>query len=421
MLVPSLLRPLLAPLLPRVVTRTVSSSPLSLLLQQQQQQQRQPSCGTTPTPRVLRPTVARRPFTLGAAFALPDADEPAHGDRTGDDQHRPLLHGTRRARRPPLAAPSREAAPPTRAPAAGDARPDDVGSATTTAAADEAGTSASVPFRAFTQLQPQLLANLARLGFNSAFEVQAKTLPVTLAGRDALVRAMTGSGKTLAFLLPILNGILASPRPRSDGARTACRPLAVVLTPTRELCLQIESVCRTLLPATNIACAAIYGGSSYERQQRALARQPQIVIGTPGRMMDAVENRRLDLSRMQLLVLDEADKMLEQDFREQLEAILQQAPSSKDRQTLLFSATLSPEIRQIAHSYMREPTTIDLVGLQLKAMPANIKHRTIDVSALTISSEELIAQIVKHYQPKRVIVFCTYVLPARPPRRLACA
>jgi ATP-dependent RNA helicase DeaD len=193
-------------------------------------------------------------------------------------------------------------------------------------------------------ISKQMLARLNGMGFTDATPVQALAIDPLMNGLDAAVQAPTGTGKTLAFGIPILE--------RIDSASSAVQ--TVILCPTRELALQITSVLRGLAGCKpGVRMAAIYGGEKIEKQFAALRRNPQIIIATPGRLLDHMGRRTISLQDVNTVVLDEADRMLDMGFRPDLNRILDNVP--EQRQTALFSATLSSEILAIAETYQRDP------------------------------------------------------------------
>jgi len=215
-------------------------------------------------------------------------------------------------------------------------------------------------------LSPELLRAVADEGYITPTPVQAASIPLVLAGRDVLAGAQTGTGKTAAFVLPILQGLRARPHrgpatqsPTNGHGRPSVTPVRVlVLVPTRELALQVEEAVRTYGGQRPVSSVAIYGGVGYEPQHRALRRGVEIVVATPGRLIDHIEQRTLDLSRLEVLVLDEADRMLDMGFIRDIRRVVALLPL--DRQTLLFSATFSSEIRRLATSLLRDPASVDV-------------------------------------------------------------
>ncbi|MEP6507870.1 MAG: DEAD/DEAH box helicase, partial [Gemmatimonadales bacterium] len=191
-------------------------------------------------------------------------------------------------------------------------------------------------------LSPNLTSTLAALGYEEPTPVQREAIPPLIAGRDLLGQAATGTGKTAAFALPILEHIA------SDTTRRAGSPhiSAIVLVPTRELAMQVAEAIHKYGKSFGARVLPVYGGQSIHQQLTVLRRGVDVVVATPGRAMDHIRRKTLDLSHLRTVVLDEADEMLDMGFAEDLEAILQSTPS--DRQTALFSATVAPRIRSIA-------------------------------------------------------------------------
>ncbi|SNT31300.1 ATP-dependent RNA helicase CsdA [Noviherbaspirillum humi] len=219
------------------------------------------------------------------------------------------------------------------------------------------------------KLKPPILKVLQELGYESPSPIQAATIPVLLEGRDVIGQAQTGTGKTAAFALPILERIDVS-----QGV-----PQALVLAPTRELAIQVAEAFQryaTHIPGFHVL--PIYGGQSYGPQLSALRRGVQVVVGTPGRVIDHMEKQSLDLSQLKTMVLDEADEMLRMGFIDDVETILQQTPES--RQTALFSATMPSAIRRIAQTYLRNPAEVTIAAKTGTA--ENIRQRYWLVSGL---------------------------------------
>jgi ATP-dependent RNA helicase DeaD len=198
-------------------------------------------------------------------------------------------------------------------------------------------------------LPPAILDQLARLGFTTPTDIQAATIPVLLAGKDAVGVAQTGTGKTAAFGLPLMASL----------DKTVATPQAMVLTPTRELAIQVSRALEDFAPpAWNVTIQAIYGGAPYLPQKRALQAGVQVIVGTPGRVIDHMERGTLDLTGVRFMVLDEGDEMLRMGFAEEVDRILGQMP--QDRQTALFSATLPPAIRRTVETHLHHPQTISV-------------------------------------------------------------
>jgi ATP-dependent RNA helicase RhlE len=202
-------------------------------------------------------------------------------------------------------------------------------------------------------LSPELLRAVAHEGYTEPTPVQAQAIPLVLAGRDVLAGAQTGTGKTAAFVLPMLQRLHAS---RPAGGPRAIR--ALILTPTRELALQVEESVRTYGAQNPIRSTTIYGGVGFDPQVRALRAGPEIVVATPGRLLDHLGQRTIDLSRVEILVLDEADRMLDMGFIRDIRKVLAVLPPR--RQNLLFSATFSDEIRRLANDLLTDPASVQV-------------------------------------------------------------
>ncbi len=213
-----------------------------------------------------------------------------------------------------------------------------------------------------SNLSPDILKAVGELGFESPTEIQKQTIPFILSDiRDLIALAQTGTGKTAAFSLPILDMI-------DDTSR---KIQFLVLCPTRELCLQITKDIKNYSKyMKDIKTTAVYGGSSIMDQMRSLKDKPQIIVGTPGRVIDLINRKALDFSAIHWLVLDEADEMLSMGFKDELETILSETPETK--QTFLFSATMSKEVEKITKNYLTKPHRIS-VG-SINEVKKNIKH-----------------------------------------------
>lgn len=196
-------------------------------------------------------------------------------------------------------------------------------------------------------IAPQLLTLLDKLGFTVPTPIQKQSIPVAIQGKDIMGIAQTGTGKTLAFGVPMVQ--LLAQKKGSHG---------LVLLPTRELALQVERALATLARPLGLKTTVLIGGESMSPQLRSLRAHPDIIIATPGRLIDHLERKSLTLSRVAILVLDEADHMLDMGFAPQLKRIMEQVP--KNRQTLLFSATMPPEIVRIATQYMATPVRVEV-------------------------------------------------------------
>lgn len=242
-----------------------------------------------------------------------------------------------------------------------------------------------------TLIAPELAARLAERGITEASPIQAESLPHTLAGRDLIGRARTGTGKTLAFALPIIQGL----EPSRERARL---PRAVVMAPTRELARQVSE--EFSKSGTGLTTVSLYGGSSYAPQENALRRGCDVIVATPGRLIDHLERGNLELSAVKFAVLDEADEMLSVGFADAIETILQATPA--DRQTLLFSATLTNEINRLARKYLRDPLVVDMVGEGKSQAAQTVEHLKVKVGR---ARTRVLADLLTVYNPEKAIVF----------------
>ncbi|MFT4296412.1 MAG: DEAD/DEAH box helicase [Micropruina sp.] len=217
-------------------------------------------------------------------------------------------------------------------------------------------------------LDDRLLRTLRQLGYESPTPIQAATIPLLLNGRDVVGLAQTGTGKTAAFALPALQLL---------DLKHGKAPQVLVLAPTRELAVQVCEAFQSYAAALpGVHVLPVYGGQGYGVQLSALARGVHVVVGTPGRIMDHLEKGTLDLSRLKLLVLDEADEMLSMGFAEDVETILGATP--EDKQVALFSATMPPAIRRLSGTYLRDPAEATISGRTATA--TNVRHRHLMVS-----------------------------------------
>lgn len=214
-----------------------------------------------------------------------------------------------------------------------------------------------------------MLGALTRLNFINPTPIQAASIPESLKGHDILASAQTGTGKTLAFLVPTLCRLLEAPG--SQG---------LILTPTRELAQQIDAVWRNLNHSfRDLRSTVVIGGASMGKQRAELKRRPALIIATPGRLIDHLEQRSIRLDSIGILILDEADRMLDMGFLPQVEAILENVP--EERQTLLFSATLSPEIQRLSAQFMHQPKRISAgepsrVAERIEQKSLEVQHNT---------------------------------------------
>lgn len=232
---------------------------------------------------------------------------------------------------------------------------------------------------------------LAQMGIKEPTPVQAEAIPALRNGRDTIVQAQTGTGKTLAFLLPLYDKI----KVQADNIQ------ALILIPTRELTLQIAKVAAQLGKAEGVRSLAIYGGQDIERQKQKLGREPHVIIGTPGRILDHMRRRTINFATTNRIVLDEADEMLRRGFLEDVEQIL--STMARDRQIMLFSATMPDKIKALAHRYM---TDFQHVIIKTENITLdNIRQRIVD----TVEDSKLdkLCELINEQNPYLAMVFCS--------------
>jgi ATP-dependent RNA helicase RhlE len=246
------------------------------------------------------------------------------------------------------------------------------------------------------RLHPALVQNLTALGYEAPSPIQSRAIPAILAGQDLLAGAQTGTGKTAAFALPILHRLLSLPE-RGAEARRAIR--ALVLVPTRELAVQVAKSIMAYAKGEELRCALVYGGVSIEAQVQALAEGVDILVATPGRLLDHLRQRALTLQSLQVLVFDEADRMLDMGFMDEITAVLAQVP--KERQTLLFSATLGDAIFSLSRSLLRDPVTVEVA-------PRNTTAQQIEQKVYAVDAErkaELVCHLINNQGWHPVLIF----------------
>jgi superfamily II DNA/RNA helicase len=239
------------------------------------------------------------------------------------------------------------------------------------AEATSAATPAATPSFAELGVRAEIVEALAAVGITHPFPIQAMTLPVALQRHDIIGQAKTGTGKTLGFGIPVLEHVVGPGEPGYDELPAPGKPQALVVVPTRELCVQVANDLATAGSRRSVRVVQVYGGRAYEPQVTALAQGVEVVVGTPGRMIDLMNSRHLDLSRVSTVVLDEADEMLDLGFLPDVERLLAATPTS--RHTMLFSATMPGPVVAMARRYMQQPTHIraadpDDDGMTLKAI-----------------------------------------------------
>ncbi len=250
-------------------------------------------------------------------------------------------------------------------------------------------TAAPLDFSALP-LNEATLANLAQLGYHQMTPIQAASLPPALAGKDLIAQAQTGSGKTAAFALALLAGL----NPRWFAVQ------ALVLCPTRELADQVSAEIRRLARAQdNIKVVTLCGGVPLRGQRASLENGAHIVVGTPGRVMDHLERESLDLAGLKTLVLDEADRMLDMGFMDDIRTVVRQTPPT--RQTLLFSATYPEGIASLAKDFLREPVHIEI---KAQAAQVTIEQRFYEITRP--QKFEAVAKLLLHFRPVNTLAFC---------------
>ena len=228
-------------------------------------------------------------------------------------------------------------------------------------------------------LDPSLMRGIADLGFQHCSPIQAQILPHTLEGHDAIGKAQTGTGKTAAFLITIFNDLLTNPL---GGERFLAEPRAVIIAPTRELVMQIGADAYDLGRYTGLDTATLIGGEDYQKQlQKIQSGVIDLVVATPGRLIDFMQRRDLFLDRVETLVLDEADRMLDMGFIPQVKRIVRATPRKEDRQTLLFSATFTQDIINLAQQWTYDPITVEIE-------PERVATATVDQRVYLVSSSE---------------------------------
>ncbi len=242
-------------------------------------------------------------------------------------------------------------------------------------------------------LRAEILRSISDQGYTEPTPIQAQAIPVVLQGHDLMAAAQTGTGKTAGFTLPILQ--LLSTRPAAHRAR----PRALVLTPTRELAAQVEESVRTYGRHLQLKSATVYGGVGMAPQIKALKSGVDILVATPGRLLDHINQRNADLSGVEILVLDEADRMLDMGFIRDIRKILALLP--KQKQSLLFSATFSDDIRALASGLLRDPQLVEVA--RRNATAENVTQHVYHVDRAR--KRDLLIQLIEDHSWSQVLVF----------------
>jgi ATP-dependent RNA helicase RhlB len=254
-----------------------------------------------------------------------------------------------------------------------------------------------IPFSSLG-LNPQLLQGIEQAGFSHCTGIQAETLPLALAGQDIAGQAQTGTGKTAAFLIAIFHHLLKTP---PSPQRTPQQPRAIVLAPTRELAVQIHKDAERLGAHCGFTLGLVYGGTGYESQRRQLQEGVDVLIGTPGRIIDYFKQHIFDLKAIQVMVLDEADRMFDLGFIKDIRYLLRRMPKPEERLNMLFSATLSHRVQELAYEHMNNPRHI-------RIEPEQVTAENVEEVVYYPSKEEkipLLLGLLKRSDHQRVLVF----------------
>ena len=246
-------------------------------------------------------------------------------------------------------------------------------------------------------LAPEIQRALSDQGYVHPTPIQAKAIPIVLQGRDVMGAAQTGTGKTASFSLPIIQLLLPHANTSMSPARHAVR--ALVLTPTRELAIQVAENVKAYAQHTPLRSTVVFGGMDMKPQTEILRRGVEIVIATPGRLLDHVEQKNISLAQVQMLVMDEADRMLDMGFLPDLQRIINLLP--KKRQNLMFSATFSPEIKKLASSFLNDPLTIEVAR-------SNATNTSITQVLYKVDEEQkrnVVEHLIRARDLKQVLVF----------------
>ncbi|MDF7806921.1 DEAD/DEAH box helicase [Pontiellaceae bacterium B12219] len=247
-------------------------------------------------------------------------------------------------------------------------------------------------------LHPKLMQSIHALGWQYATPIQGEILPGTLKGKDMAGRAQTGTGKTAAFLISIINHCLKNPLEK----HSALSPRALIIAPTRELAMQIGEDSVGLNKFTGLRTVVLYGGMDYNKQQRELEDGlVDIVVATPGRLLDFENKKVVNLRYTEIMVIDEADRMLDMGFIPDVRRIIYKTPAKEKRQTVLFSATLSDDVMALAAAWMVDPERIDIE-------PEQVAVDTVDQKVFIVTDDQkfqLLFNIIKNDKPERIIIF----------------
>ena len=250
-------------------------------------------------------------------------------------------------------------------------------------------------------MRAEIVESLARKGITHPFPIQAMSLPIAMAGTDMIGQARTGTGKTLAFGISLLERVVVETDPGYADLKYPGKPQALVMTPTRELALQITDDLKDASQVRHARILTVYGGVGYEPQLDALASGVDVVVGTPGRLLDLASRRSLDLSHVKVLVLDEADEMLDLGFLPDVERLIARTPAS--RQTLLFSATMPSAIVGLSRSHLTQPVNIRAEAHDAEMTVPNTTQFV--YQAHDLDKPEIVARIIQADHAGKVMVF----------------
>ncbi|MDA8563647.1 DEAD/DEAH box helicase [Mariniblastus sp.] len=241
-------------------------------------------------------------------------------------------------------------------------------------------------------LSDQMMATLKKIGYEKPSPIQAGVIPLAMDEHDVIGQARTGTGKTAAFAIPILEQL--------DLDVLKPKPQALILTPTRELAVQVENEFRRMSDESEVRCCCLYGGRPIKKQINQLEKGCHVVVGTPGRVIDHLNRRTLNIDQLWFVVLDEADRMLDIGFRPDIEKILRRCP--EERQTMLLSATLPESIIKLAKTYMYRPKVVNF-------SQGSVAADTIEQFYITVPGEmkyETLVKLLKREEPEQSIIFC---------------
>ncbi len=249
-------------------------------------------------------------------------------------------------------------------------------------------------------LAKPLLKACKASGFTHATPIQAQTLPKILAGKDIMGQAQTGTGKTAAFLLGTFQRLLTAPKSSEKGSKK--QPRVLILVPTRELAVQVSNEAKTLARFTDLKMVTLYGGVGYHEQETQLKKGVDCIIGTPGRVIDFYKKRLFNLNHIDVMIMDEADRMFDLGFLRDIRFVLRRLPKSSNRLNLLFSATLSYRVSELAYEHMGNPTKVVIEAEKITA------DRVEERLYLPANNEKigLLLGLLSEITPKREIVFC---------------